>query len=185
MQCNESNFIDKMRKKEETALEYVIDCYLPTVKGAVNAVLGQYGQREEMEECINDVFLSCWNHIHQFKGKDALSFKKWIYKIAKYKSIDFYRKYVAKRKEVSLEKCQEDGIEIGQISFEIENDKMLLKIIDTMQPLDKKIFIMRFLLGEKTEDIAKKLDMTKAAVDNRVYRSRKKVNHELQELEVY
>jgi RNA polymerase sigma-70 factor (ECF subfamily) len=38
---------------------------------------------------------------------------------------------------------------------------------------------MKFFLGIKSDDIAKKLGLSRAAVDNRIYRGKKKLSKEI------
>lgn len=172
MSCTEKNYIDRLKKGKEDALEFIVDKYLGLVKSAVYKVLSPLERDGIIEECINDVFLSVWNNTDKFTGEEV-DFKKWIYKIAKFKAIDYYRKEV-KNSDVSLEdkeittsRLVEDEI------ITIENRNELIKLINTLQPLDREIFTMKFFLGVKSEDIAKKFKMSRTAIDNRIYRGKK------------
>ena len=42
----------------------------------------------------------------------------------------------------------------------IEDRTELIKLINLLEPVDREIFIMKFFLGLKTEEIAKKLGLT-------------------------
>ena len=91
MRVNNSNYLKRLKNKKEDALEFIVDKYLPLVKGVTFKVLYSVGNNEVMEECINDIFLSIWNNSHKFNGDDD-DFRKWICAIAKFKAIDYYRK---------------------------------------------------------------------------------------------
>ena len=178
MSCDERNYIKRLKKKKEDSLEFIVDKYLGLVKGTVYKVLGQIERGGAIEECINDVFLAIWNHGDQFEGNEE-EFKKWVYKIAKYQAIDYYRKLV-KREEVSLEvdfivqgKSTEDQVMLN------EDKKELATLINTLQPIDQKIFIMKYFLGIKSDEIASQLGLTRTAVDNRVFRGKKKLNQQV------
>ena len=54
----------------------------------------------------------------------------------------------------------------------MEDREELLKLINQLEPLDQKVFIMKYLFGMKTEEIGDKLGLTRAAIDNRVYRGK-------------
>ncbi|APM37734.1 sigma factor [Clostridium kluyveri] len=101
MRSNEENYIERLKRGNEDALDYVVDQYLSLVKGTICKVLGQFSDTGLIEECINDVFLSVWNNACKFKG-EAEDFKKWIFAISKYKAIDCYRTKL-KKAEVVLE----------------------------------------------------------------------------------
>lgn len=183
MKSDEKNFIKRLKNGHEDALDYIIDNYLPLVKGTVYKVLGQFKDEGFMEECINDVFLSVWNNSGKFQG-DTTNFKQWIFAISKFKAIDFYRKKI-KTAEMIL-----DAIEIageGSLEDELiikENEKEILQLINDLEPFDRDIFILKFYLGYKSDEIAQKLNTTKASVDNRIYRGKKKLKEKVLNLKL-
>ncbi|MFP5113002.1 sigma-70 family RNA polymerase sigma factor [Bacillaceae bacterium C204] len=175
MKANDSNFIQRLQHQKEDALEFIVDKYLPLIKGVTYKVLSPLNNQGVIEECINDIFLSIWNNSKKFHG-DSNDFKKWIYAIAKFKSIDYYRRETKKLEvssnyiDLNAEKSAEDELII------LENRSELIKLINLLEPIEREIFIMRFFLGLKTEDISQKLGLTKASIDNRIYRGKKKLN---------
>lgn len=175
MKSNDTNFIRRLQRQKEDALEFIVDTYLPLIKGITYKILAPLENKGVIEECVNDIFLSIWNNSKKFDG-DQADFKKWICAIAKFKAIDYYRK-TAKNIElpqiymdVNAEKSVEDELIL------IEDRNELIKLINQLEPVDREIFIMKFLLGLKTEDIAEKFGLTRAAVDNRIYRGKKKLH---------
>lgn len=178
MKCNNKNYISRLKKRKEDALEFIVDSYLPIVKGVTYKVLGNLKNEGIIEECVNDVFLSVWNNIDKFNGEEA-DFKKWICAIAKFKAIDYYRKEVRKV-ETTLEPEQlVDKSLVEEELIEQEDKEEFIKMINSLEPIDRDIFVMRFFLGMKAEDVALKLGITKASVDNRVSRGRKKLKIKL------
>ena len=61
----------------------------------------------------------------------------------------------------------------------LEEQEDIQAIIASLKPIDQKIFIMRYLLDFDTEEIARQLQMTKSAIDNRLYHGRKKLKKSL------
>ncbi|RXZ83810.1 sigma-70 family RNA polymerase sigma factor [Paenibacillaceae bacterium] len=175
MGSNENNFIRRLKQKKEDALEFIIDTYLPLIKGTTYKILSPLQNNGIIEECINDVFLTIWNNAKKFNG-DATDFKKWIYAIAKFKAIDYYRK---NRTKVDLITHNDlNSISEGSAEDELilrEDQKELIQLINLLEPVDRDIFIMKFFLGLKTGDIASKLGLTRASIDNRIYRGKKKL----------
>jgi len=174
MTSNDSNFIHRLKRQEEDALEYIVDKYLPLIKGITYKVLAPLENKGVIEECINDIFLSIWNNSEKFHG-DSIDFKKWICSIAKFKSIDYYRK-VTKKVEITsididlnVEKSAEDEL------IKQEDRTELIKLINHLDPIERDIFIMKFFLGFNNEEISLKLGLTKASVDNRIYRGKKRL----------
>lgn len=183
MICNRNNFINELHCKNQSAIELTVDLYLPVVKSVVNKVLYRFGNNDVIEECINDIFLSIWNNSHKFTGTDEVDFKKWIYKIAKFKSIDYYRKII-RNMEVSTEDLdyldEANSISAEEELVAAENRTELINLINTLEPIDKNIFIMKFFWGTKSDEIAEKLGITRSAVDNRIYRGKLKLIHKLE-----
>lgn len=175
MKCNEENYVERLQKKKEDALNYIVDKYFSIVKATVVKVLYNFNSEELIEECINDFFLSVWQNASKFKGNND-DFKKWIYKVCKFRAIDYYRKEIRK-KEISKEEINYGESISSEDEFILsENKRELIKLINTLQPTDRDIFIMKFLLGMSSSEIAVKIGLSKAAVDNRIYRSKKVLN---------
>ncbi|MGO4547420.1 sigma-70 family RNA polymerase sigma factor [Paenibacillus sp. 2TAB23] len=181
MRTNESNFIHRLKKQKEDALDYIVDTYLPLIKGVTYKVLAPLEDSGLLEECMNDILLSIWNNSDKFNG-DSSDFKKWVCAIAKYKSIDYYRRtskkveFTAAFIDLNHEKSAEDEL------IMMENKTELMKLIDLLEPVDRDIFMMRFFQGSRTEDISAKLGLTCASVDNRIYRGKKKLNNMMLQL---
>ncbi|PGZ90938.1 sigma-70 family RNA polymerase sigma factor [Bacillus sp. AFS029533] len=175
MKSNDKNFIQRLQRQKEDALEFIIDQYLPLIKGVTHQVLSPLNNNGIIEECINDIFLSIWNNSKKFNG-DSTDFKKWIYAIAKFKAIDYYRRirknveFTSTNMDLTAEKSVEDEI----ICMEDQNE--LITLINQLEPVDRDIFIMKYFLGLKTEVISTKLGLTKASIDNRIYRGKKKLS---------
>ncbi|MFD2442651.1 sigma-70 family RNA polymerase sigma factor [Bacillus sp. CGMCC 1.16607] len=175
MQCNERNFIMRLQCQKEDALEFIVDQYFPLIKGVTYKVLSPLENSGIVEECMNDIFLSIWNHSNKFQGESTTEFKKWICSIAKYKAIDYYRK-ARKKMEYSSEVLDAIVESTAEDELILMEDKAeLIKLINLLEPVDRNIFIMKYFLGLKTEEISSKLGMTNFSIDNRIYRGKKKL----------
>ena len=64
MKINEENFLKQLRRRNEQALDYVIDNYGWIIKSVVKKHL--YNLQSVQNECINDVLLGLWNNIDKF-----------------------------------------------------------------------------------------------------------------------
>lgn len=179
MKCNENNYIKRLKKRKEDSLEFIVDKYLPLVKGVSYKILSPLQNDGIIEECINDTFLSVWNNSKKFTGENE-DFKKWICAIAKFKAIDYYRKEIKKSEVVfdDISHIEKNTVEDEIVS--IENREELVKAINKLDDISRDIFVMKFFLGMKSEDIALKLAVTKASVDNRICRGRKKLKENYQ-----
>ena len=176
MKSSPNNFIDRLKKQKEDALDYIIDTYMPLVKAIAHKILHTQSN-QDIDECINDVFLSVWQNAAQFQGHTE-DFKKWIGMITKYKAIDRYRQYekraAREQSDVAFPQQQTSYTTEQQI-LEREQKNELLFALSQLAELDRHIFIMKYYLELTNNEIADTLGLTKAAVDNRLYRGKKEL----------
>lgn len=177
MKSSERNFIKRLKKQKEDALEYVVDQYMPLVKAIAINVLQPLGKMDAVDDCVNDVFLSVWQHAHQFEG-EMEDFKKWIGMIAKYKAIDLYRT-LDKRQQRESQLEAEIGApaiaDVQQALLSREERNELLFELSKLDATDRDIFVMKYFLEMANGAIAEMLGLSKAAIDNRLYRGKKKL----------
>jgi len=174
MKCSSTNFITRLKKQKEDALDYIIEAYMPLVKTIATKILHNM-KKQDIDECVNDVFLSVWQHAHQFQG-EAQDFKKWIAMITKYKAIDCYRQTEKQIANEQSDKPLEEKASSLQTDLSVikrEEKNELLFAISQLEPIDRDIFMMKYFLELSNINIAEHLGLSKAAVDNRLYRGKK------------
>ena len=179
MKINENNFIEQIKNKNERALEFVVDNYSNLVFKVVRTTLNSAFQVQHTEECVNDVFWAVWNNIESFDSEKG-NFKYWITAIAKYKSIDYKRKFFKQSKNECVDDYSiEDGIDVENLITSKENKEEVLEAINKMNSRDKEIFIRRYFLYEGIENIAKSFGVDRGLVDKRLSRGRKFLKEKL------
>lgn len=174
MKITPENFIKHFKKGKEPALEYVINEYAGIVKAIVYNSLQSYNDSHVIEECISDTFLGAFKNAKQFSGEPE-DFRKWICTIAKFKAVDAQRKLV--KQPVATEiKLDLMTVMSAEEEFMIQSsEEELLVLMAKLEEVDRDIFTMKYFLNIKNEEIAMKLGLTKAAVDNRLYRGKKRL----------
>ena len=98
--------------------------------------------------------------------------------IAKYKAVDYTRTEMRKKESPSLQ-LDFTAHELTYQKNILEEHENISAILSTLKPVDQKIFIMKYLLDFDTEEIARQLQMTKSAIDNRLYHGKKKLKKSL------
>lgn len=174
MKITTENFIKHFKKGKEPALEYVIDEYAGIVKAIVYNLLQSYNDPHVIEECISDTFLGAYENAKQFSGGQE-DFRKWLCTIAKFKAIDAQRKLVKQpiAAEIETDILTAQSAEEEFIYQSKTNE--LLVLMARLDEIDRDIFTMKYFLNMQNEEIATKLGLTKAAVDNRLYRGKKRL----------
>lgn len=176
MRCNSKNFIIRLKKQKEDALEYVIEQYSSFVNAIAYKVLSGISV-DAVDDCVNDVFLVVWQNSGQFKGEPE-DFKKWIGMMTKYKAIDIFRKLekqCAREQSDDLLEQKSTGVSLQEQLVSKEEKKELLFAISKLEQVDRDIFMMKYYLQLSNQEIAEALRLTKAAVENRLYRGKKKL----------
>lgn len=179
MKITEANLPKQLQSKNHKALDFLVDIYGSLLYKVIYKVLNAYGEKEAIEECLNDVLLNIWDNSNMFTGKPE-KFIHWICVIAKYKAIDYQRKLVKNKEIIDINDCvipsdfsTEDKVLAN------ERRKELLEYIDEMDELNRKIFLMRFFLEESINDISLKLGVSRNVVDTRLSRGKKQLKEKL------
>lgn len=174
MKVTSENFIKHLKKKREEALDYVIDNYIGIVKAVIYNTLKSYNDPQIIEECTSDTFLGAFENAKQFKGNEE-DFRKWICTIAKYKAIDKQRKLYKVPRLYEIDETI-DSVKSAEEEFLMKtSSEELLKMISKLDQLDQDILTMKYFLNMKNEEIAQHHGLSKAAIDNRLYRGKKRL----------
>lgn len=172
MKITSDNFIKYFKKGKESALEYVIEEYAGIVKAIVYNALKSYKDPYMVEECMSDVFIGAYENAKQFEG-DTEDFRKWLCTIAKFKAVDKQRKLARSPVVTDVDEIS-STVHSAEEEFLLRSDTQdLMKMMKSLDKTDCEIFVMKYFLNMKNEEIGKAVGMTKAAVDNRLYRGKK------------
>ncbi|MBW6410639.1 sigma-70 family RNA polymerase sigma factor [Clostridium weizhouense] len=173
MKIDEGNFILGLINKNEKALDYVIDNYGWIIKSIVKKHL--YNLKSTQEECINDILLGIWNNIKSFnRGKG--DFKNWVAGIAKFKCIDYKRKYL---KGLEYENIDDLNITIPDnthqeiIKNELDDD--INEILNCLKENDRDLFYKVYIEEKEINDITKEMGVKREVIYNRLSRGKKKI----------
>ena len=174
----EKRMIKKIKRKDPKGLDYIINAYSSRVYFLVNKIIGFYG-KEEVEECVSDVFYNVWESINEFDEKRG-DFSKFIYMKTKYLALDYKRRLEKSKLHNNLEKEISNGISIEHIVLDRESSEEIVKVINSFKEPDKTYFYLKYFMYYKIDDIANKYKTTRASVENRLYRCRLKIKEMLE-----
>lgn len=172
MKINEENFLDQLKKKNEKALDYVIDTYGWIIKSVIKKHL--YNLQSVQDECINDVLLGLWNNIDKF-DENKSEFKNWIAGIAKFKAIDYKRKYL---RELDNEKVDDLNITVDDSINELLKNELSLEMQEMMNSLkekDRELFYKLYVEEIEVDKVSQETGIKRDVIYNRVSRAKKKL----------
>lgn len=173
LKITEENFIEQLKKGNEKALEYVIYNYAWILKAVIKKHL--LNLPDYCEECMNDCLMGIWKNICYYDPEKS-SFKNWVGGIAKYKSINYARKYLKDLENQNVENVNiptEDNalkeILSKEISFETE------KMLKSLSEEDREIFIKLYFEDKNMDEVSFDTGLTKPVIYNKLSRGKKKM----------
>lgn len=172
MKINEENFLDQLKTKNEKALDYVIDTYGWIIKSIIKKHL--YNLQSVQDECINDVLLGLWNNIDKF-DENKSEFKNWIAGIAKFKAIDYKRKYL---RELDNENVDDLNITVDDSINELLKNELSLEMQEMMNSLkekDRELFYKLYVEEIEVDKVSQETGIKRDVIYNRVSRAKKKL----------
>ncbi len=179
MRINEENFITYLKARNQNALNYVIDNYSGLIKAITRKHLSSLDYMQE--ECIDDILLSIWYGIDNYDSSRS-SFKNWVAGIARFKAIDYQRKYYKGINEQPLENIEifsESSLE-DEVLRDVINEN-LEKILNQLKPDEKQLFLDYYLKGRNVQEIAVEKDIKVTTVYNKLSRTREKLRNNYKE----
>lgn len=173
MKINEQNFVQELQKKNEFALEYIIDEYGGLIKAIVKKHLNYL--QDEQEECINDILAGIWQNSMQFDPNKS-SFRNWVAAISRYKVIDYQRKYLKQIQHDRLEDTVigEEEKEIGHI-IEREMSQQTKSLLECLKPIDRHLFLELYVEDKEIKKVSQETGMKESVIYNRISRGKKKI----------
>ncbi|MBN1058854.1 sigma-70 family RNA polymerase sigma factor [Clostridium botulinum] len=181
MKIEEENFVFELKKKNEKALDYVIDNYGWIIKSLVKKHL--YNLQSIQDECINDILLGIWNNIERFDSSKG-HFKNWIAGISKFKCIDYKRKYL---KDLEYENIDDLNISIpDNVHEEIAKHELksdVEEMLSCLKEKDRELFYKLYIEENEVNDITKEMGIKREVIYNRLSRGKKRIQKIFKTLE--
>lgn len=136
------------------------------------------GSREDALDLMQEVFLSVFRNLTNYRGEG--SFKGWLFKIAHYRCIEFYRR---KRPSQALEETPEiESQEPGQESS-LASSQDATALVNAMQtlPLSQKAVVELKFFGQFTfDEIADQLGISANTAKSQLYSALAKLKNLLE-----
>ena len=170
---DQDNFLQELSRKNEKALEYVVDVYGGLIKTIVKRHLR--GLTDYQEECINDVFLAVWQHSRSYDPEKG-SFEKWLGGVTRYKALTYKRKYLNRQQAAGLEEIQEPGEESQELSQLVEElSDETEAFLSCLKEEDRFLFRQLFIEEMEPDEVARKTGIKRENLYNRISRGKKKI----------
>jgi RNA polymerase sigma factor (sigma-70 family) len=181
------HLVGAVRSGDDRAFEVLYRRYQRRIAAYVYGMVKDHGRAEDITQ---EVFVSALRRMRQTER--PIAFKPWIYEIAKNACIDAYRRG-RHAVEVSFE--ADDRLSASDQGRLVASGPSPDAAIDTKEDLDHlcgafgglsdmhhEILVMRELEGLSYKDIGERLGMSRPAVESTLFRARKRLGEEYDEL---
>lgn len=166
------DILERIISGDKTATREFYTAYSPRILGYLTKRLPSF---EDSQEIMQDVFLEAIESLSIFKRKATVL--NWLYKIARNKTVDYYRK---KRVKVlllsSMPFLEIVAHEINEPEFQFEKTKIREKIEKTFSLLSekyRKILILHYEHGLRIKEIANMLNLSAKTTESLLFRARR------------
>ncbi|GAC15690.1 RNA polymerase sigma factor [Aliiglaciecola lipolytica] len=136
------------------------------------------GTREDALDLMQEVFISVFRNLSHYRGEG--SFKGWLFKIAHYRCIEFYRR---KKPNQALEDSPEIESADPCLESSMVTSQNANQLVNAMQhlPLAQKAVIELKFFGQFTfEEIAEQLGISSNTAKSRMYSALSKLKNLLE-----
>jgi RNA polymerase sigma factor (sigma-70 family) len=181
---SDAQLITAVRRGNDHAFEQLYRRYSASIARFVGARVRDRGRAEDL---VQEIFLSA---LRRLRATDtAITFRPWIFEIAKNAAIDHYRR-TSRAEEVSIH--GDDTLRpadqlrlVGWAHMRPENAILHKERFDQLRGAfaelstnHHRVLVLRELEGLSYREIAQKLDMTRPAVESALFRARRRLQQE-------
>lgn len=178
MEYSQSALVEELKKKNVLAYEYMVTKYSKTIYCLAYHILCLSRSKEDIEECVSDVFIDAWIKIDDFHAEKA-NFRTWLLILTKYKALTYKRKKTEEN-VVDIEDYEiKDDYNLEKQFLLRQDQEKVVDIINSFNETDKALFLRRYFLQEKISDLANAFNLSRSAIDNRLLRGRKMIKEAL------
>ena len=177
----DKKLVESFTNREESAIAELDRRYGRYIYGIASNF---FSDADDINDCVNDTFLSVWAHIPPDKPENL---KGYVSKIVKNISINKYREKQRQKRIVSnysicFEDCENDLGSGNLVEEEFENKRLKKLINDFANGLaerQKFIFVSRYYYCDSETFIAKNLGISVTSVSNELSNIKNALKKEL------
>jgi len=158
---------------ERAAFEELFEMYQPRLKYYVRRL--DSGDAN-VDDILQDVWLTVFKKIH--KLKDARIFPVWLYRIARNKVYDRFR-----RKESFLSLPQEDELPVSGCAepvFDTNDTEKLHKALNKLKPHHREVLTLNFIEQMPYQSIADVVGCSIGTIRSRIFYAKKSLRREME-----
>jgi len=141
-------------------------------------VLRRVSKPEVAEDLTGDIFEKVYKKIHDFQWQ-GITVIAWIYRIARNRVIDYYRKNNKRKTNVALADVA-NYVVSATLNVEVEiqadeEEQALFNAIGELEETDQYLVYYKFFESMSNKEISKLTGLTETNIGTKLFRIRKKI----------
>ncbi|OCA85779.1 RNA polymerase subunit sigma-70 [Bacillus sp. FJAT-27225] len=180
MHSNETSLINRIKNKANgQAANELVSLYY---KEMYAFVYRQTLDKELSLDLTQEIFISMLQSIHGFNAEKA-SFRTWLYKLATYRVVDYYRSRAYRYQTITVNSEDIDITDSEDFTISLEYKHEVERVTSLVNSLDsqsQQIFRLKLFADYSFKEIAASLSMAESTVKTKYYSTLKKVKSNLE-----
>lgn len=169
----EKKIIEMLKESNEDGIHLIQGNYGNMIKYVVENIIQD---KEDMEECISDIYLKIWRKINLYdKSKGKLS--TWITALARNTALN----YVNKKSIPTVELTDTINVPTSPEVALLKKEELrrLKNTIKSLLPEEQQLFYRKYYYLQSTAQIAAEMGKSERSVEGKLYRMRNKLKKKL------
>ena len=169
--------------REPADFQKLVERYKTRVFQLAVSVLGPGGEAEA-EEVTQEVFLTLFRKLDQFRGDSRLG--SWIYRVTRNESVDRRSRVRHRLPHLPME-ALEDRPETATVADPFastaarQRDQWVAAALEELPDLYRTVLRLKYWMGLDVKEIAETLQAPEGTVKSYLYRARKRLQRHLEE----
>lgn len=181
MLVTDKNILDALRQdnQKESGFKMLMNTYQRQLYQQIFSLVKNH---DDTKDILQNTLIKVWKHIDGFNGNSKLS--TWLYSIARNESLSF----LSSKHQKNNVKLSEEGQKIlfGTLTADqyLNEENISLKLekaIETLPPLQKEVFMLRYFNEMKYAKMATLLDSSESTLKSSYHFAVKKIEEMLKD----
>lgn len=176
----DKRLIKKIKKKSDrAAANELISIYYREI---YSYIYKQTAEKELSMDLTQEIFVSMLKSINNYDEKKA-SFRTWLYKIATYKLIDYYRSKYYKYNTIAVSIDDFDIYDMEDIEITVANKEdveKILNIVNRLRIVDQQVFRLKLFADYTFLEISNALEIPESTAKTKYYSILRKIRKDFE-----